>query len=204
MRMLPDDLREQLASLRVCQANGVSPRVLVPERALEWLEHVDLRGGSVEHVDDPRERTLAFGRRFLDAPYDRDANALAAPDRFSCSSFVKYALASVGIWMPRYAIDQSYRGRRLDGMAWEPGTLVCWPGEFPIRDPGRPVGHIGLACDDRRALHAGGRKRTVHEFTPRRPETAVYADPFPAGPSVLIHAPRGFETALDLVRSLQR
>lgn len=204
MRPLPDDLRIRLEGLKICHANGITPRVLVPEQALEWLQNVDVRGGEVEYVDDPRERVLAFGRRFLDAPYDRAADIHSAPGRFSCSSFVKYALASVGIHMPKFAIDQSRRGTPLEGMVWEPGTLICWPSEFPIRDPDRMVGHIGFACGERRALHAGGRKHTVHEFAPKRPEAALFVNPFPTEPSALIHAPRGFETALDLVRSLQR
>lgn len=207
MKQLPDDLRARLGALRICRANGIAPRVLVPEQALDWLEHVDVLDGYVEAQDDFPGRAVAFARRLAGTAYDTHATIARAPELFSCSTFVAYAMASVGIDMPRYAIDQSYCGRRVEGPGARVGTLAFWKGEFPIRDPSHAVGHVAMVCGDRRMIHAGGTDKTVHEFTPQRPETAIFVDPFPSDPHVLVHLSpeaRGFKTALDVVRSMQR
>lgn len=207
MKQLPDDLRARLGTLRICRANGITPRVLVPEQALDWLEHVDVLGGSLDWCIDLPARVVAFARRHEGTGYDAHATIACAPRLFSCSTFVKYVLASAGIHMPRYAIDQSYIGRRVERIDARTGTLVFWKSEFPVRDPTRAIGHVAITCGERRVIHAGNEIKTVHEFTPERPETAMYVDPFPVEPHVLIHLPpegRGFETALDVVRSMQR
>lgn len=207
MKRLPDELRLELARLRVCRANGITPRVLVPAAALDWLENVDVRGGRVDDIEDVRERVVAFARGFAGTPYDAHATIQTAPDTFSCSTLVKYAFAWVGIWMPRYAVDQSYIGRVVSRADAASGSLAFWKGEFPIRDEARVVGHVGLIVQDGRMLHASSKSRDVHEFTPLRPDTALYVDPFPPGPHALIGLPseqRGLETALDIVRWMQR
>lgn len=206
-RPLPDDLRVRLEGLRVCRANGISPRVLIPETALDWMTTAEENGIRVELPDDLRERAVAFGRRQIGASYETLASIQRAPGVFSCSAFVKYVFAFVGIWMPRYAVDQSYRGRAIDGPDWTTGTLAFWKSWYPIEDPSRTVGHVGIACDHGRVLHAGGTSKTVHEFESLRPDRALFVDPFPNDPQALIHLPpeeRGLETALDLVRFLQR
>jgi cell wall-associated NlpC family hydrolase len=211
MRPLPEALRRHLSELRLCRANGITPRVLVPEEALDWLQHIDVRGGRIELSEDLPGQAIRFARLQLGAPYHAHATIHHAPVDFSCSSFVKYVMAAVGIWMPRYAADQSYQGRVLlrdaQSVEWQPGLLAFWKGEFPIRDPMRAVGHVGMICGERRLIHADSKKKKVNEFTPRSPESAIFTDPFPSDPSVLVHIPseaRGFETALDLVRWMQR
>lgn len=207
MKPVPDDLRVRLQGVRICRANGISPRVLVPEAALEWMEGAEERGVRVDPDDGLRERAVAFGRRHIGTPYAVHASIRMAPNAFSCSAFVKYVFAEVGIWMPRYAVDQSYRGRLLDGADWRIGNLAFWKSQFPIRDEDRAIGHAGIVCDDGRVLHAGGRAKTVHEFTSLRPDRARFVDPFPTEPHALVLLPqeeRGLETALDLVRWMQR
>lgn len=208
MRVLPEDLRTRLESLRVCRANGITPRVLVPTAALPWLENIDARGGRIdEGFDDLSDRVTAFAIRQIGVEYRAHATIQSAPGAFSCSTLVKYAFASVGIWMPRYAVDQSYRGTAVEAVDWRPGTLAFWKGEFPVRDPDRAVGHVGIVCGDRRIIHASSTSRDVHEFTPLRPESARFVNPIPTEPHALVFSPteeRGLETALDIARWLQR
>ena len=208
MNRLPDDLRSRLGSLRICRANGISPRVLVPATTLPWFENVDARGGSIDDdADDLPDRVVGFARRQIGIDYHAHATVQSAPHAFSCSTLVKYAFAWIGIHMPRYAVDQTYSGVVIETVDWKPGNLVFWKGEFPIRDPDRAVGHVGIVCGDQRIIHAGSGDGFVHEFTPLRPETARFVDPFPTEPHVLVFPPteeRGLETALDIVRWLQR
>ena len=207
MDTLPDDLRVKLGTLRVCRANGIAPRVLVPERALSWVKDADARGGSLEVADDLPERVIAFARRTIGVRYRIHAEIQDAPGSFSCSSLVKFAFASVGIWMPRYAIDQSYLGVRGNEHAWIEGNLVFWKSEWPIRDQTRAIGHVGIATGTRRLNHAGQKDGVVSEIITCRPDLASFSNPFPAGPQVLLFPPpdrRGLETALDVVRFLQR
>lgn len=207
MERLPENLRLELAERRVCRANGISPRVLVPERALPWLKDVDVRGGRVDDAEDIRERIVAFASEFVGTPYHAHATIQAAPSVFSCSTLVKYVLAWAGIWMPRYAVDQSYVGRVVPRAEALPGSLAFWKGDFPIRDETRVVGHVGLVLDGGRMMHASSTTHDVHEFTPQRPDSATYTDPFPSEPHFLVLLPseqRGLETALDAVRWMQR
>ena len=207
MTRIPDTFRRSLESLRICRANGITPRVLVPESALPWLEKTDAKGGRVEDANDLSDRLVAFARIQIGMEYKTHATIQLAPHTFSCSTFVKYAFASVGIWMPRYSIDQTYCGTIVETVNWKPGTLAFWKGEFPIRDEDRAVGHIGIVCGERRIIHAGSKSGAVHEFEPLYPETARFVDPFPAERHVLVLPPteeRGLETALDIVRWLQR
>ncbi len=208
MRAIPDDLRARLESLRICRANGIFPCVLVPVAALPWLKNIDARGGRIdEDVDDLSDRVVAFSRRQVGVEYRAHATIQSAPHAFSCSTLVKYAFASVGICMPRYAVDQTYRGKVVETVDWKPGTLAFWKGEFPIRDESRVVGHVGIVCGERRIIHAGSGDGSVHEFTTLRPESASFVDPFPSDPHALVLPPteeRGLETALDIVRWLQR
>lgn len=207
MKPVPDDRRAALSALRVCRANGISPRVLVPEWTLDWLGNVDARGGVIRDADDIRESVASFAVRFVGAKYNVHASVWHAPDKFSCSSLVKYAFASVGIWMPRYAVDQSYAGPLVVRSEAGPGSLAFWKGEFPIRDPERNVGHVSLVLPKGRMLHASSKAHDVHAFTPLRPDSAFYVDPFPADTHALVllpSEPRDLETALDAVRWLQR
>ncbi len=208
MNRLPDDLRLRLGSLRICRANGISPRVLVPESALPWFENIDARDGAIDRdVDDLRDQVVSFARRQIGIEYHARATIQSAPHAFSCSTLVKYAFAWIGIHMPRYAVDQTYHGAIVETVDWNPGTLAFWKGEFPIRDEDRAVGHVGIVCGERRIIHAGSGDGSVHEFTPLRPESASFVDPFPTEPHALVLPPtevRGLETALDIVRWLQR
>lgn len=208
MTVIPDDLRSRLESMRVCRANGIPPCVLVPTDSLPWLKNIDAKGGRIdEEVDDLADRLVAFARRQIGTEYRAHATIQSAPKAFSCSTLVKYAFASVGIWMPRYAVDQTYRGSVVERNEWKPGTLAFWKGEFPIRDAGRAVGHIGIVCGDRRIIHAGTGDGSVQEFTPLRPESAGFVDPIPNDHHALVFLPteeRGLETALDIARWLQR
>lgn len=207
MDTLPSDLRTELAALKICRANGITPRVLVPERALPWIENADARGGSLEDVDDLPKRVIAFARRLIGVSYRMHAEIQDAPNAFSCSSFVKYVFASVGIWMPRYAIDQSYHGPYGTDPSWNEGNLVFWKSEWPIRDETRAIGHVGIATGTNRLIHAGSDDEAVSEITTRRPGLASFSNPFPDGTQFLLFPPperRGLETALDAVRWLQR
>lgn len=208
MSQLPDALRVTLSGLRVCRANGIAPRVLVPAEAESWFSLVESRGGSIEEDGARPDAVVSFGRRFLGAPYDAHATVADAPNTFSCSSLARYAFAYVGISMARYAVDQSYQGRSIDATHPIPmGMLAFWKSEFPIRDPSRTVGHVAISLGDGQLLHAGGERRDVHVFLPQRATALLAVDPFPEGPSLLIHLPsnrRDLETALDVARWLQR
>lgn len=210
MNPLPDALRVTLSGLRVCRANGIPARVLVPVGLEPWLRPIRERGGTAEEIDGLPDRVISFARRFLETGYRAHATLRDAPNEFSCSSYTAYAFAFVGIHLPRYAVDQSYVGRPVSREhPLRKGTLAFWRSEFPVRDTDRSIGHVAIATGDGTLLHASTRegRNDVHVFPPKNGVATLATDPFPQGPQLLAHIPsnrRDLETALDVVRWLQR
>ncbi len=216
MNILPSQDRELLAGLRICRPlerdqtssrnRMVSrPRVLVPQRLLPWFVGMTEHGGLVHEINI-RDEVCVVAQEKIGALYDRKADPEKGPDRYSCSSFSKTVFACVGIWLPRYAIDQSYVGT-MTGIRRAPiGSLLFYRNRYPITDPNRSVGHVGIKVDEHHMIHGSSRKRTIAKE--RIPANQGHGmDVIPSGDSLLLLLPErmtGVETALDVVRWLQR
>lgn len=101
------------------------------------------------------------------AKYERGASIKRAPRTVDCSSFTKWVYQKNGIWLPRFAIQQSEMGRDLLPPVETPaaGDLVFTVGHQPLaRRAGHiSIGHVGLATGEGTVLHADYRAQTVVE-----------------------------------------
>lgn len=82
--------------------------------------------------------------------YRRGARQTEAPGVFDCSSFSKYVMASVGIWIPRRSIQQFHTGVHVDINDVDTGDLVFTSGfrDYYTDDPSLGVGHVGIVFID--------------------------------------------------------
>lgn len=207
--------RKLLTSRRICTVNEpwigqILPniphhgrRVLVPKRLVHLFEGLIALGGEILEIN--LQTTMErLARAKVGKCYRATAMPDLAPKGYSCSTFIYWMFAFIGLHLPRYAIDQSYVGDRLE----EPGRpgLAFYRNRFPIRDRSRSVGHVGFTTRRGTIIHGSSQKeQIVEESIP--PNAELYTNPFPKEPQVLLVIPNkieGIETALDLVRWLER
>ncbi len=77
--------------------------------------------------------------------YRRGALQRDAPSTFDCSSLTKFCYAQLGIWLPRYSIQQYRSGEVVQGEL-KPGDLVFakgWRGYWDEQLPDG-IGHVAL------------------------------------------------------------
>ncbi len=166
--------------------------------------------GDVRELSSDQIRTelIKRSRLLLGKPYDRMAAPSSSPHSFSCSSFVKVLYSTIGIWLPRYSVDQSYMGREIDLSAEEllPGDLLFFRNRFPIHDPDRSIGHVAIASKPGYMIHGSSPQSEI--FEELIPDSLINAKRLvPNGTSLILDlkaTPINFQTALDLVRFCQR
>jgi cell wall-associated NlpC family hydrolase len=109
----------------------------------------------------------ALARSYLGhAKWDRYATIKDAPGTFNCSVFTKYIYGQVGIWIPRYGVQQREFGTPVSVKEACAGDLVFVEGRHShyYADPGDGVGHVGLVSDSKTIISAGGPNRHVNEM----------------------------------------
>lgn len=96
-------------------------------------------------------------------PYTKRAKISEAPHTFDCSSLTKWLYGQVGIWIPRYAIDQKFFGSPAKTM--EPGDLVFTKGKrgYYWDNPDQRIGHVGIVTENNTIIHAANTSRGVVE-----------------------------------------
>ncbi len=95
--------------------------------------------------------------------YRRGARPEQAPNIVDCSSMVKWIYGQMGIWLPRYTIDQRESGRVVSRP--READLVFNSGwrSYYWNDPSDGVGHVGIVSDSGTVIHAANRKLGVIE-----------------------------------------
>ena len=70
---------------------------------------------------------------------------------FDCSGLIQYAYQQAGITLPRRSVDQAKAGQLIPREIGqlEPGDILSFS-----REPGGPVGHVGLYVGERRFIHS--------------------------------------------------
>ena len=209
MKLQTDD-REILSRLRICiprEKKHRQPRVLVPNRLLPLFAPILDFDGQIYDDIHLITRVIWIARQKVCTPYFNQATPEDGPEQYSCSTFIQAVFAQVGIDLPRYAIDQSYVGREYP-QDHDPGIgdLVFFRNRFPIQDPDREIGHVGLVSDAGWIIHGSQKTKMISgEAIPNGIVKATY--PFPNWDSTLVILPsklKGMKTALDLARFLQR
>lgn len=108
------------------------------------------------------EAVVAFARAQLGKPWEF---AKAGPDSFDCSGLTRMAYREIGINLPHSSVMQSTRGVAVDWVNTEiqPGDLVF----TASTDAPGVIGHVGIAIDSRRWIHAPNSGDFVrHGFIP--------------------------------------
>ena len=88
------------------------------------------------------------------------------PNRFDCSGLVYYSFATMNLWLPRTARDQSRRGITIQPAELRYGDLIFFDTHRPRR--GR-VNHVGIYIGGGRFLHASSSRRRVVSATLHNP-----------------------------------
>ncbi len=104
-------------------------------------------------------------KKYLGAPYKRTARHYEAPDVFNCSTFTRFIFEKVGKNLPKKAITQATKGRKVNPRNIQPGDLVFiratrgyYNNEFP-----NGVGHVGICVGDDKVISARGLYKQVAE-----------------------------------------
>ncbi len=213
MKHLPHADRELLQGLRICRPyeNGVSlidgiasnsPRVLIPTRLKEWFEKAFKIGGLLIETDW-QTLVLKIALSKVGAAYRRRSHPESGPNYYNCSTFTMAVFAQIGIELPRFAIDQSYSGTTIIRLA--PASLAFFENHYPIADPDRKIGHVGIVTKAGKLIHASYSKgAVVCEKLTQTP--LVIQDVIPEEAHTLVVLPldtKGAQTALDLLRRFQ-
>jgi hypothetical protein len=98
--------------------------------------------------------------------YERGTDIEQAPKIVDCSSFMKWLYAQMGIWLPRYAVEQKdYCPLSIEPATMQAGDLVFRNNSynFYTKDSPDGVGHVGMATGDGTVIHASKRAKGVIE-----------------------------------------
>jgi hypothetical protein len=96
--------------------------------------------------------------------YKRGAAFDQWPGQLDCSGLTKWVYGQMGIWIPRYSIDQlSYADENLSYP--RVGDLVFTSGRrnYYLDDPAMGIGHVGMMISDNSIVHAANSKIGVVE-----------------------------------------
>ena len=104
----------------------------------------------------PIDTVVAYLHAQIGKPYKFNT---AGPDSFDCSGLVLAAYLQVGVKLPHYSVLQSTYGVAVDWTteAIRPGDLIF---TISSSSPGE-IGHVGVAVDSRRWIHAVGTGQPV-------------------------------------------
>ena len=89
---------------------------------------------------------------------DRYRYAGQGPNRFDCSGLTYYSYATMNLWLPRRAIDQSKRGTTVPLSRLRYGDLIFFDTHKHFR---RRVNHVGIYVGKGNFLHASSSKKRV-------------------------------------------
>ncbi|MEA3418241.1 MAG: C40 family peptidase [Campylobacterota bacterium] len=84
--------------------------------------------------------------------------AAHGPNRFDCSGLTYYSFASMNLWLPRKAIDQSKRGKTVSINELQYGDLIFFDTRKSYRGK---VNHVGIYVGNDKFTHASSSKRRV-------------------------------------------
>lgn len=172
-----------------CTSSRTHRLVLVPERLGPLFAEVERRGGIVSKVPRLEGLVVNAAAQQMRVKYDRRALLKDAPHRFSCSSLTRFAFAHIGLWLPRYAIEQSYCGISIRPEEAQTGDLVFWPNRWPVADEDREVGHVGIVTGKNTMIDGSDERGSVdiRAFIPGDVVCAVRV--LPEEPHVIVAVP---------------
>jgi hypothetical protein len=93
-----------------------------------------------------------------------------APGVVDCASFTRWLYGQLGLWLPRYCVQQRTLGTPVSLHKHQKGDLLFmngYQGKFWI-DESEKVGHVGIATGEGTIMHAACKSRGVVEDDIRR------------------------------------
>lgn len=93
---------------------------------------------------------------------DRYRYAGQGPNRFDCSGLVYYSFATMNLWLPRSASDQSKLGKTIPLHQLRYGDLIFF--DTGKRYSGN-INHVGIYVGNGKFIHASSSKRRVMTTT---------------------------------------
>ena len=97
--------------------------------------------------EEAKKKLVKLAKENLGKPYKYGAKMEEAPAIFDCSSFVQYLYHDIGIELPRTALDQASRGRKIEKTEQlEIGDLIFIKGSWGHYNPEFPdgIGHVAM------------------------------------------------------------
>lgn len=110
-------------------------------------------------VDVIKKNIVSVARsRIGVSAYRRGARRDQWPSLLDCSGLTKWAYGELGVWLPRYSIDQRDYGTRIELKRARAGDLIFCSGyrSYYWDDPKDGVGHVGLLTGKRTVIQAAG------------------------------------------------
>jgi len=98
--------------------------------------------------------------------YRRGADPNLWPGVLDCSALTKWSYGQLGIWLPRYSVDQRDFGLRTDNISnMAPGDLIFKSGfrNYYWDNRADGVGHVGLISSSNSVIHAANSKVGIIE-----------------------------------------
>ena len=114
-----------------------------------------------------KKRIIIFAKRNLGKPYKFDAKPSEAPKCFDCSSFVQYLYKKVGVNLPRTALDQASKGKKVTDLSkLEVGDLLFFKGGWGHYNPQFPmgVGHVAIYIGNGRVINSRSKEKDGKEI----------------------------------------
>lgn len=111
------------------------------------------------------QKVIEIAKRYLGIPYRRNARFYQAPEIFNCSTFTRFVYEKVGKNLPKKAVTQASRGRKIKPKNIKPCDLVFIRGSKGYYNKEFPdgVGHVGIYCGNDKIISARGRYKKVVE-----------------------------------------
>ncbi len=97
---------------------------------------------------------------------DRYRYAGQGPNRFDCSGLTYYSYATMNLWLPRRAIDQSKRGKTISLSQLKYGDLIFFDTRKHFRGS---VNHVGIYVGRGKFIHASSSKKRVIRSSLHKP-----------------------------------
>ncbi|OGY27437.1 MAG: hypothetical protein A2Z42_05120 [Candidatus Woykebacteria bacterium RBG_19FT_COMBO_43_10] len=111
------------------------------------------------------QKIIKTARRYLNTPYKKAARFYEAPEVFNCSTFTKFIFEKVGKILPKKAISQATRGRKINPKNIKLGDLVFIRGRAGYYNSDFPdgVGHVAIFVGNNKVISAKGSFHRVVE-----------------------------------------
>lgn len=118
-------------------------------------------------------KLIETSKNLVGTPYKYGAKMSDAPDFFDCSLFTQYVFGTVGVKLPRTAIEQAMIGKKVTLANIKEGDLVFMKGDLGRYNKYFPegIGHVGIYIGENPSNSSG---QVIH--SERRRITGKYED----------------------------